>query len=345
MVHIRARRTEDIPALNRILNQASTSRFTRALPFTSVAQSTEFFNNLPASAHVLVACDENGQVLGCADLGVHPSPRCAHVASLGIMVAEAARRQGVGHALMTAILDLADKWLNMKRVDLIVNVNNDAAIALYQQFGFEVEARLRRYDLQDGALADCYIMARLQQRLVIDQSPPPPLPPRQELSQDVSLRALEPGDAASYAELRQQPSDRHFMLALPYRPSVDEAEARLASVSGENQMIGAFTGEQLVGVTFLNVGSRRHRHSAEIITMKVHDEFHGQGIARKLLHAVLDVADNWLGLKRVGLYVCVDNQRAIELYQSAGFEVEGRLQADNFRNGGYADVLVMSRLR
>lgn len=345
MIHIRAYKTEDIPALNRILNQASTSRFTAAVPFVSVRQSSEFFAGLPPTTHMLVACDDEGEIVGGADLRVNAHPRCAHTASLGIMVAEEVRRRGVGRALMKALLDLADNWLNISRVSLVVYANNLAAIPLYQQLGFAVEARLRRYAQQGGELVDSYIMARLRPGLPPDLSPPPPSPPQRKLSGDLLLRALEPGDAAAYVALRHQPSSFHFMLTVPHRPSVAEAEKRLASLTGENRAIGAFVGDQLVGTAFLNVCDGRRRHAGELDVMKVHDEFQGQGIARRLMDAILDIADNWLGLTRVGLYVVADNERAIELYKSVGFEVEGRLCADTFRHGGYVDVLVMSRLR
>jgi putative acetyltransferase len=39
---------------------------------------------------------------------------------------------------------------------------------------------------------------------------------------------------------------------------------------------------------------------------------------------LLDLADNWLKLVRVELDVFSDNQKAISLYQSCGFEIEGK---------------------
>ncbi len=63
---------------------------------------------------------------------------------------------------MAAALDLADNWLQYSRVELTVFSDNEAAIALYKKFGFEIEGTFRQYVFRDGALADVYAMARLK---------------------------------------------------------------------------------------------------------------------------------------------------------------------------------------
>jgi putative acetyltransferase len=64
-----------------------------------------------------------------------------------------------------------------------------------------------------------------------------------------------------------------------------------------------------------------------------------------MMNAVLDVADNWLGLTRVELTVFADNERAIRLYQGCGFETEGRFRRYAMRDGVLVDALAMARLR
>jgi putative acetyltransferase len=61
--------------------------------------------------------------------------------------------------------------------------------------------------------------------------------------------------------------------------------------------------------------------------------------------AVVDLADNWLQLKRLELGVYADNARAIALYERYGFEREGLNRAYSWRNGAWADSLMMARLR
>ena len=82
---------------------------------------------------------------------------------IGIGVHDAWHRRGIGNALMTELLDLADNWLGLRRVELHVFADNHAALALYRKFGFEIEAHQRGAVLRRGVLIDCYFMARLRE--------------------------------------------------------------------------------------------------------------------------------------------------------------------------------------
>ncbi|WP_153017076.1 GNAT family N-acetyltransferase, partial [Pseudomonas amygdali] len=70
--------------------------------------------------------------------------------------------KGVGSKLLAAVLDVADNWMNLHRVELTVYADNEAAQGLYRKFGFEVEGHLRNYAVRDGAFVDALSMARLR---------------------------------------------------------------------------------------------------------------------------------------------------------------------------------------
>ena len=61
-----------------------------------------------------------------------------------IGVAPAAQRQGIGSALLEALVTRS-RDLGASAVLLEVRVDNDAAVALYERFGFAVLGRRRRY--------------------------------------------------------------------------------------------------------------------------------------------------------------------------------------------------------
>jgi L-phenylalanine/L-methionine N-acetyltransferase len=63
---------------------------------------------------------------------------------------------------MQAVVDLADRWLNLTRIELTVFTDNEAAIALYRKFKFEIEGTLRKYAFRDGTFVDAYMMARIK---------------------------------------------------------------------------------------------------------------------------------------------------------------------------------------
>ena len=111
---------------------------------------------------LLVAC-EGSDLVGMAGLHTRPGqPRRRHAASIGMTVRDDRQGRGVGTALLKAILDLADGWMNLSRLELEVFTDNAHAISLYQRHGFEIEGTLREYALRDGQLIDAYVMGRLR---------------------------------------------------------------------------------------------------------------------------------------------------------------------------------------
>ena len=77
-------------------------------------------------------------------------------------VHDAWQGQGAGSALMAALLEVADRWMGLSRVELTVYADNARAIGLYERFGFEREGLHRNFAFRDGAYVDALAMARLR---------------------------------------------------------------------------------------------------------------------------------------------------------------------------------------
>jgi putative acetyltransferase len=71
--------------------------------------------------------------------------------------------KGVGTAFMLAAVDMADKWLNLTRLELEVYTDNESAVRLYKKFGFEIEGMMKRFAFRDGEYVDVYAMARFRE--------------------------------------------------------------------------------------------------------------------------------------------------------------------------------------
>ncbi len=99
-------------------------------------------------------------VIGWCDVLAKPRPAMRHSGVLGIGVAAAYRRQGIGKALMETALAVA-KNRGLTRVELFVRTDNRPAIRLYERFGFAIEGTLKRHMRIDGAYHDSYQMALL----------------------------------------------------------------------------------------------------------------------------------------------------------------------------------------
>jgi putative acetyltransferase len=134
-------------------------------------------------------------------------------------------------------------------------------------------------------------------------------------------------------------------LQLPY-PSREGWRRRLAEPGDGTYTLVAVVADSVVGMlnvhTFPNRPRRRH---AGGIAICVHDGWQGKGVGMALMHAGIDLADNWLNLMRLELEVYTDNESAIRLYERFGFELEGTLRRHAFRDGQYVDSHMMARLR
>jgi putative acetyltransferase len=165
-ITIRRATTADAAAFARIHGDLSVLANLMQLPYTSDevwAQRLADFN-MPAKAgqDILLVAERDRQVVGTA--GLHPTGpalRRRHAMYLGLSVASDAQGQGVGSALMQALVDYADRWAQVLRLELTVYADNAPAIALYRKFGFEVEGTHRAYALRDGTYVDALFMARL----------------------------------------------------------------------------------------------------------------------------------------------------------------------------------------
>ena len=118
--------------------------------------------NAPGKPDLLLVAvrDVDGVVVGSA--GLHPAGsalRRRHAMFLGISVSTPAQRQGVGQALITALLDYADNWAQVLRLELNVYADNAPAVRLYERCGFSVEGRMSAYAMRDGVYVDSLAMA------------------------------------------------------------------------------------------------------------------------------------------------------------------------------------------
>ena len=109
-------------------------------------------------AAVFVAEREDGTLVGRLSVGRDPHPASAHVADVGLMVALDARRQGVGTALLQAAVGWA-REAGIRKLELHVFPWNEAAIALYEAFGFEREGFRKGHYRRGGEFVDAILMA------------------------------------------------------------------------------------------------------------------------------------------------------------------------------------------
>ncbi|MDF2556740.1 MAG: hypothetical protein K0R71_568 [Bacillales bacterium] len=136
------------------------------IPSERIKRNEDFITNAGPNDHVFVAVTtkENGEQLIIGHIGLHvgANPRKRHSASFGLMVHKDYQGMGVGKALLKTIIDIADNWLKLVRVDLTVYVDNEKAIKLYKKFGFEKEGIIRKGSIRNGEYVDEFLMSRIK---------------------------------------------------------------------------------------------------------------------------------------------------------------------------------------
>ncbi len=137
---------------------------TLAMPSETLETNISRLENIESSRHQMAAVieleDGSEKCIGTAGLSVSDN-RQRHVGEIGIMVNADYHGMGVGTALMESLIDIADNWLGLIRLELTVFCDNHKAIGLYKKLGFEIEGTLRKYALKNGKYADMYMMARV----------------------------------------------------------------------------------------------------------------------------------------------------------------------------------------
>jgi L-phenylalanine/L-methionine N-acetyltransferase len=161
-LQIRHAEPDDYSAVFEIFACPKVIAGTLQLPYPSRELWRKRLAETPEGAHILVAV-AGDRIVGMMGLETFPNkPRRRHAATFGMGVHDDWQGKGVGAALMRAGLDLADNWLNITRLELEVYADNEAAIRLYERFGFELEGTLRQHAFRDGKYVDARVMARLR---------------------------------------------------------------------------------------------------------------------------------------------------------------------------------------
>jgi len=159
---------------------------------------------------------------------------------------------------------------------------------------------------------------------------------------EILIRAMEASDLPDLTEAWNQPLAYAGTLQLPYT-SLEARQRRYAANPDARRLVAVIDGK-VIGMIGLHREADRRAHAASI-GMAVHDAYAGRGAGSALMAAVIDLADNWLQIKRLELSVYADNARAIALYERFGFAREGFHPAYSWRNGAFVDSLSMARLR
>ena len=160
MIEIRAPKPEDVAPLTAVTNLPGVRAGTLRFPFTGEAFMRQRL--LEPASHVtpLVACWD-GAPVGQGSLMLNGG-RQRHSGAIFLFVHDDFWGRGIGRALLEALIDLADNWHGLTRLQLEVATHNARAVKMYEAAGFEIEGTLRGDTINAGRLDDSHVMGRIR---------------------------------------------------------------------------------------------------------------------------------------------------------------------------------------
>ncbi len=165
----------------------------------------------------------------------------------------------------------------------------------------------------------------------------------------VHIRRATPGDAAPLlGYLRLVGGESAFLSFGSEGPPLTEVEershlARMEMADNAFLLIAEWHDEIVGHISFAGGNRPRTRHVGEF-GITVTGSCQRIGLGRRLLELLIDWATKGGVIRKINLLVRTDNHRAVRLYESLGFTVEGRKRRDVCIDGDFHDALLMGLL-
>ncbi len=307
-----------------------------------------------AENSVFLTAWDDATLLGMLNLKSSDLLPGRHRAMLGMSVHRPARGRGIGRALLERSVDWARASRYLTRIELDVYARNAPAVHLYESVGFRHNGRRRAPIWEDETPVDTFMMGlcfsdKAPVPYQVDApayTPPPPC----DTSRPCHVRDATIDDAPGILELwrgmRRDPQLLVPTAGMPHLRELGAYERQLqATLASENShALVAESAGRIVGTVSLKGHDRRMMCREALVAINVADGWRGRGIGRALLKAAEERARSGGILRRLTLFVYAENESARGLYESCGYEVEGRVPNAWFQHGRYHDELMMALL-
>src|SRR6056297_3025932 len=171
------------------------------------------------------------------------------------------------------------------------------------------------------------------------------------ITSKMTVREARESDAAAIIAYIHENQDHYrYMISKTAEMKLDQKyEKKMICLHAEREncvFFIALKGKKVLGMLNFVGGNRsRDKHDGEF-GLSVHKEQFGMGIGTMLVENLMRWGQKNQVIKRMTLFVMHSNQRAINLYQRFGFQIEGvRKKAVRFEDGRIQDLVMMGIMK
>ncbi len=114
----------------------------------------------------VISCYINNEIAGTCDITFKTGSKSFHRATVGIAIQKKYRNNGIGTAMFSELIRIAEEHNSTEIVDLEMIEGNIRAQALYEKFGFEtICIKAKYFKLKDGTYQNLVYMQKYLKRV------------------------------------------------------------------------------------------------------------------------------------------------------------------------------------
>lgn len=342
-VSIRPFHPNDAETYHAIAYDPATLAVYPGMPIAEIGETVEWAKTQQPGLHRLVI-ERDGTAVGFGRLQQTQRPRRFHAAMAEWLLHPDHRDSELSEQLLAALLDLADNWLDLRRVEVQLIAGDEIGRRVVEQAGFALEGVCRHAVFGNGRFQDIEVFSRVRGYTLSPATEDEPSPRPQRALPTIHIRTMRPEYAADLYEFYHLPIVVRTLNQLPSQEYSVVAERTPQYMRNLYRLVAEVDGRIVGNITLHRSDNPRTYHSGGF-GMAVHPDYWGMGVGKRLLGAMVDLADNWLNLQRIELEVYPHNTTAIRLYEKLGFVIEGRRRLYSYGDGRWNDAYFMARLR
>lgn len=249
---------------------------------------------------------------------------------IGIALLPEWRGRGIGWRAQALLCDYLFRHTPAQRIQASTHVENTAEQRSLQKAGFTLEGVIRAAQFRAGTWRDGHLYSRLR-------DDPSPLE-----SSGFTVRRATTDDAQAIGAV----FDAAVQAGWTYLGAL--AEAAMFTPQDWDQLVIDHAPPNVLLVADDQAGqvvgyAAAHPADGELFLLFVHPEYGGRGIGRTLLRAAHD-ALRTEGCRRAYLFTHVQNERALAVYQNAGYHADGSIRESDFNGTPIRELRLVTQL-